>query len=62
MKAYLLSRENGIIQIGRRVYCLASGNMFDVDRRGLRDKPKCDVYENSWAEARRAYRKLTQGV
>jgi len=58
MKAYLLSQENGVVQIGQRVYCLGTGEAFDADRRGLQDKPRCEVSENSWPEARRAYLSL----
>jgi len=58
MKAYLLSEKNGTVQIGHRVYCLGTGEAFDADRSGLQGKPRCEVKENTWSEAREAYLRL----
>jgi|Deesub1362A_J573_1020465.scaffolds.fasta_scaffold00107_99 hypothetical protein len=60
MKAYLLSRENGVIQIGRTVYTLPLRTKFEGTRKGLKKYPSCDVKENSWEEAEKAYKELAQ--
>jgi len=58
MRAYLLSRENGVVQIGRRVYVLPLRVVFDADRKQLAQHPYCEVKKNDWDHAFMAYHKI----
>lgn len=51
MKAYVLSTENGTVQIGHTVYCIPTKNCFDTNKKGLRGK-SYTVPNNSWRSAK----------
>lgn len=58
MKAYVLSEENGTVQIGNTLFCLGSGKSFLTHRKGLKELPSIDVEEKSWKEAKKAFLKM----
>ena len=62
MKAYLISRENGVVQIGHLVYVLPLKVAFSADRRGLVKRPYCEVKRNSWADAEEAYHRIVEAL
>ena len=61
MKAYVLSTENGTVQIGHAVYCIQTMESFTATRKGLAktswvdglpEKRSYDVPDNSWRSAK----------
>jgi len=62
MKAYILSRIHGTVQIGRTVFQPCSGAQFKASRRGLRSFETVDVKRASMEEARKALRNEKKGV
>ncbi len=57
MKGYILSSENGVVQIGNTVFQPKTGAIFTAGRDGLSSKPWVDVPEKSMVAAREALRK-----
>jgi len=56
MKAYILSRHYGTVQIGNRVFQPSTGAIFEADRKGLRHLGSYDVPDASMESARMALR------
>jgi len=54
MKAYLLSKEHGTIQIKDTVFQPCTGERFKVDRTGLNGKRSVDVHGCSMSNAKLA--------
>lgn len=61
MKAYILSSENGTVQIGRTVYCVPTKESFWATRKGLTKLSEFGpvnrsykVPDNSWESAKLA--------
>ena len=54
MKAYILSRENGTVQIGNTVFCVPTQKKFSAPRKGLKGLPVVEVPDKSWASAKLA--------
>jgi len=52
MKAYILSTENGTVQIGHTVYCIPTKECFDTTVKGLGGKTSYTVPDNSWRSAK----------
>lgn len=53
MKAYVLSRRNGVVQIGKVVYCVATHKAFEVKQYASKKDALfvCDVPEASFESA-----------
>jgi hypothetical protein len=62
MKAYILSSENGTVQIGNTVFQPSTHKKFNADKKGLSKKDWVEVSEKSFQGARMALRALAVGL
>jgi len=62
VKAYILSRVHGTIQIGHTVYCVPTREKFSASMKGLKDYPYLYVTESGWKGAKEALRLWNSGT
>jgi hypothetical protein len=62
MKAYILSTENGTVQIGDTVFQPITHKKFKADRKGLNKLDFVEVNDKSFKSARLALRLMNRGM
>jgi hypothetical protein len=62
VRAYILSPVNGMVQIGRTVYCVLTGEKFSASMKGIKDYPYVYVKSGGWKGAEEALKLWNAGV